>query len=226
MDEILNKFRSIKTVTLSSFEDFVNENGVCPIIEKLTSKILTDSKYAEMIANQSYVHQNGFYKIVLYFEDTGYSLRLHIWDKLNSTVDSHIHNHKGRLLSYIITGSLAITLYDIKEEGEPYYCYELNHDPKIYKFKFLNKVSLIKYSTIKVCNKCCYELEHDRLHDIQNASGNISATLVHFDHYATLKTKVLSEKEINSNRNIPKRLEVKELKEVLMKLKKHLNAGV
>ncbi|MEP3345013.1 MAG: hypothetical protein ABJN34_13835 [Litoreibacter sp.] len=68
------------------------------------------------IANRSYHHSNGFDKIVL--EETGFlALRLHVWWKGFSNIDSDIHNHNFDFASWIILGRMQNTLFTEAENG-------------------------------------------------------------------------------------------------------------
>ena len=63
-----------------------------------------------IIQNASYLHTNGFYKIILKRYDDGSCLRLHYWLKDYNT-DQNPHNHGWNFYSKILVGSLQNTNY-------------------------------------------------------------------------------------------------------------------
>lgn len=71
---------------------------------KLINEILLDNNVLEQIANRSYVHGNGFYKIILE-ENQTYRLRLHIWFP-TTYAEENIHDHRWHFASTILSGHL------------------------------------------------------------------------------------------------------------------------
>lgn len=104
-----------------------------------------------IIAQRSYVHENGFYKIVLDKSST-HQLRLHIWNG-DFKNDENIHNHRFHFVSELLIGKYKEEIYQKSEYGEEFYTY--NYDPS-------NELSysLKKIDNIKICKE--KTLEHSQ----------------------------------------------------------------
>jgi len=79
------------------------------------------SKHAcEAIARKSYVHANGFMKLVL-FDDPSmpFSVRLHVWTRIPRW-EGTIHNHRWDFASLVLTGTIEFRNFVRSAEGQPY----------------------------------------------------------------------------------------------------------
>jgi hypothetical protein len=68
------------------------------------------------IAARSYVHDNGFSKIVLN-QDNGCSLRIHVWDPPDSAALPNIHNHRWDYASVLLAGVYTEEVYVRTEDN-------------------------------------------------------------------------------------------------------------
>lgn len=69
------------------------------------------------ICERSYIHTNGFVKIVLRNYLDGSALRLHVWTERGAGTESDIHTHWWSFRSVVLCGELEHRIYSIDEEG-------------------------------------------------------------------------------------------------------------
>jgi hypothetical protein len=92
-------------------------------LDKYVKQILINESQLALIAGRSYMHDNGFAKIVL-FQSAGNlsEIRLHLWSKRLSdfanTFHSNVHNHSADFVSLVLVGSLVEERY-IQRRLEP-----------------------------------------------------------------------------------------------------------
>jgi hypothetical protein len=67
-------------------------------------------EWLEKIAARSYLHGNGFYKIILE-ENDAFRLRLHIWLP-TSRAEENIHDHRWHFASVILNGSMETEIWE------------------------------------------------------------------------------------------------------------------
>lgn len=82
------------------------------------SEILNNQEKIEEISKRSYLHGNGFYKIIL--EETNlFRLRLHIWNQ-GVIAEENIHDHRWHFASTIISGKMKSEIWEdaISNNGE------------------------------------------------------------------------------------------------------------
>ena len=78
-------------------------------------RTLSDNEILSEIAEKSYVHQNGFVKIV--YETLEDSVcRLHIYP-LGARADLNIHDHRWDFSSVTICGSLPMSIFEVTDDG-------------------------------------------------------------------------------------------------------------
>jgi len=95
----------------------VNDELAREVLSKLSAAEVADELEAcllstercEEVARRSYMHGNGFYKLVL-CTDAQAKLRLHYWDQQQSA-EENIHNHRWKLASRVLLGELSSELY-------------------------------------------------------------------------------------------------------------------
>lgn len=81
-------------------------DGLAALLQRLSS----DAAGAAAVAQRSYHHANGFYKIVL-AADAAFKLRLHIWFA-GSDAEENIHDHRWWFASRVLHGELHSELYE------------------------------------------------------------------------------------------------------------------
>ena len=102
----------------------IGETDICDLIALKDDIIRTLGNEAVLseIASKSYIHKNGFVKLVYEtIEET--VCRLHIYP-LGATADKNIHDHRWDFSSTTICGELPMSLYDISEgSSEKFHTY-------------------------------------------------------------------------------------------------------
>jgi hypothetical protein len=81
----------------------------------ILTEILEDRALLEQIAARSYLHGNGFYKIILDENDV-FRLRLHIWLP-TSTAEENIHDHRWHFASTILSGTVESEIWEDASSG-------------------------------------------------------------------------------------------------------------
>src|SRR5438270_8647928 len=86
-------------------------------LHPLLSRLLEDPSALSEVAARSYVHDNGFVKIVLASGNgTGGAVRLHVWTDGESG-QNNIHNHCWPFTSLVLSGELEFEEYELAESG-------------------------------------------------------------------------------------------------------------
>ena len=69
--------------------------------------LMRDEKRMEQVAFDSSFHPNGFIKIQFHIQgDTKAKIRLHYWQENAHTAEENVHNHRWRMASKVMMGSL------------------------------------------------------------------------------------------------------------------------
>lgn len=86
-------------------------------VTDLLGALAQDDDAVERIAARSYIHPNGFVKIVLVAGHM--KLRLHCWSSsADGEVRGNLHSHRWELASVVLSGAMAVRLY---EPGEAHH---------------------------------------------------------------------------------------------------------
>jgi len=109
----------------------------------LLKNIINDKDKLSILVSNSFIHENGFYKITL-FEDIEKDmfLRMHLWfpnDRGIYVGESDIHDHTGKFISYILTGRIKHQIYQMSNNKKTKYfkydCYPLNDKKNILSYE-------------------------------------------------------------------------------------------
>jgi hypothetical protein len=153
-------------------------------LSQLLRSTLTEPRSIAEISKASYVHTNGFYKIVLVSSTKPeYKLRLHVWPARlqgRSSREPDIHNHRWDFGSYLAAGSYFYEEFQEDEAGEAMYKYE--YAP----LNAIGDFALTRLGKMRVCCKfgCLmmegtrYTLRADVLHHVIHPGACFTATLV------------------------------------------------
>jgi hypothetical protein len=140
------------------------------------SEILNCDDLLESVAARSYLHNNGFLKILL-LKDPDFRVRLHIWMPETDSKET-LHNHCWHLASTIINGELTSEIWQDSgtKNAEAF-------DEYLYRGKFVDpillgqaKVELVETVTHKAGD--AYVLESHVLHKIVSNGNKMTATLI------------------------------------------------
>lgn len=87
-------------------------------LESLLERIASSGAETAAVAARSYVHDNGFAKLVLTAPDeSGESLRLHVWPD-GEPQPGNIHNHCWDFASIVLEGALEYEEFGLDAEGD------------------------------------------------------------------------------------------------------------
>jgi hypothetical protein len=94
------------------------------LLRSALNVVRSDADVLEVVANRSSIHHNGFGKVVL-SRGAGWSLRLHVWTSWirSDGDDVNPHGHRWAFTSWIITGTLRETRFDIAHQGRQFHRY-------------------------------------------------------------------------------------------------------
>ena len=81
------------------------------LVEQMLRELQQDPERLAVVVQKSYMHDNGFSKIVLGESPHGGRLRLHVWQQ-GADAEENIHDHRWSFTSRILTGCLHNELWD------------------------------------------------------------------------------------------------------------------
>ena len=87
-----------------------------PQVLALLQGLLADEQALQAVAARSYVHGNGFVKVVL-LDEHGHKLRLHIWFA-GSACEENIHDHRWSFASHVLVGTLSSEVWADDAQGQ------------------------------------------------------------------------------------------------------------
>ena len=133
------------------------------IIGNLATSIRENTDWFEQCILESYVHQNGFHKIVIGTID-GAKLRFHIY-RPGDRADENIHNHRWDFSSTILQGVLPMTIFDITD-GDEYILHQYKKVDEQAHVDILGRCGADHISTYAFKPKDIYYLPHNVFHRI------------------------------------------------------------
>jgi len=140
----------------------VSEGDVIEI-EQAIQAALNNPSSIESIAQQSYRHQNGFFKLPL-MTKKGEKFRLHVY-RIGAKADENIHNHRWDFESKVLCGSLPMHLYDIVE-GNSHRLHTYRRKGRLYTIEYLRRIGLIESSLINIRAGKKYLMQNHIYHKI------------------------------------------------------------
>jgi hypothetical protein len=88
------------------------------LFEELVQAILSDNKWFCEVKQNSYQHENGFWKVVL-LEGQHFKLRAHIWTPSSMLpAQENVHDHNWSFRSHTLFGELPFEILKVAESGE------------------------------------------------------------------------------------------------------------
>lgn len=170
--DITNDAMQNITSLLKSF----GKDGVIQILKEL----LKNDGMLQSVASRSYLHGNGFYKIILE-DNEQFKIRLHVWFP-DRHAEENVHNHRWYLMSTIITGMLESEIWEdalsTHEKSYDEYIYLGTTDSTSAKNLYSGK-SRIKFVQ-KVIHQAgdAYFLPPHTLHRIISSGNKMTSTLI------------------------------------------------
>ena len=176
--------------------------------------LTTFERYTESsvhVAADSYTHDNGFDKIVLFEDDTTkMKMRLHIWHPISAPevtrVIQNVHNHRWDFASIVLLGELVQHTYRFGREDEPgdeyfHYRYYARGNKEHYEMESLGKATLIKTGTEAFCRGQLNCVSNELLHRVDVADGIAAATLIiTHENVGWITNDLLSERDLGTDR--------------------------
>lgn len=228
----------------SLFERLLHKSTIYGVTDELAQRVLknvsldelsaeikaliSDDEACAHVAARSYLHGNGFYKLVMH--TCGHAkVRLHFW-AANQSAEENIHNHRWRLCSRVVFGELKSEIYQqcVTPNDTALTLEARRYAKSVYRLD-AEGVRLGRQRVELVCLETrtageAYAMDVDTLHKIvRQADSAATLTLmvqsapIYSDNYMLSNDNV---EEPNLN---PKPLSPTELKELLAQICEHLN---
>jgi len=133
-----------------------SEHTACDLLDKITNRdfileviqaVLSDDTIGKFIADRSYEHYNGFFKIILY-SSVQIKVRLHVWLPTIKRYSENIHYHRWKFTSKIMAGSYICYNYVLDAKGEIMYAYR--YQPRTGKSEY--SLEHIGYNNVLLVN--------------------------------------------------------------------------
>jgi hypothetical protein len=163
-------------------------------IVSLLASYLTQRAHSGNNWDGAYWHPNGFAKFVIFDSASSpFRIRLHVWTGEDSQVllqkDQNIHGHRWNFGSAVIAGpGLQVDEYVLSDTGIPYQSYEYrpqgdnadSAEPLVdgRDLEPVGEVRLERSITYALGTHDTYVCDITRLHTVQSASRDLTATLI------------------------------------------------
>lgn len=122
---------------LKTLESIVIRIGEGSFLKKWLNILLSKTESVFKIAQQSYLHKNGFVKIVL-ANSSKFKIRLHIWNE-NNPNNEDIHNHRWAFASKILSGYSEQYIFEEDISENNFYLYQYEPNPRTLNFELTYK---------------------------------------------------------------------------------------
>lgn len=142
--------------------------------------LLVDARRLSECAAASYLHANGFYKIVL-VQKRQYKLRLHVWLP-GAAAEENVHEHRWHFASTVVCGELnsEVLIEDVTDEAHYFdeYLYSAKDGQNAASRLLVGKTKLAVLATSVRKRGDCYAMRPNALHRIVCTGGALTATLM------------------------------------------------
>ncbi|WP_162909882.1 hypothetical protein [Aggregatilinea lenta] len=220
LQQHLNHFDYTRTV--------VERLGSMEQVIALLKAVLKDAVQLEKVAAASYIHDNGFDKIVLVSSAAvPYKLRLHIWwPESRNRVSENIHNHRWDFSSTILTGYFTFQEFHISNRGIPMfeYRYSSPQGGTHYEMNYVGETELTCDFDALLPAKTLYTLSHEVLHRVINDGNQLTSTFMVQGPTEKEFTRVFSAQPVTDSKQVRvKRFTPHELQRRLNRYIEYLN---
>ena len=159
----------------------------------------------------SYAHDNGFDKIVLFQDsETRMKLRLHIWHPLvipnTKRPRQNVHNHRWDFSSAVLVGYADNVMYrfaNLGEDGEEFfhYRYYARGSKEHYDLEERGKTKLVSTGVQRVAKDDVYSVDNEMLHRVDTPDDELVATLIiTHENVGWVTNDLLSERSMGFDR--------------------------
>ena len=202
------------------------------LLPEIIEVILSDDDLADSIALNSYLHPNGFGKIVLAHSNLDRTrLRLHIWPETSSRPrhEGDLHDHRWPFVSLPILGRFTETRFaEVGEKsevpGDPvylYHCHPRHGRDRLYLQGCIKSRLTQVFEAERIPGKS-YSCEAGEIHRFEPSSPGLAITLVLTGDPAANAAKVYRETVIpDEESTIPAptmtKLELKQLLSIVLR---------
>ena len=202
--------------------------SITEIVSSL-EELLTNPQESERVARQSYLHANGFYKLVI-FSQAQAKVRLHYW-RDDQAAEENIHNHRWMLASRVLFGELSSEIY---KQCSPEDSDALMLETRRYHKQFGQlgaEGEVLGRQSVRLCTRNTrfagesYALDMNTLHRITRPNHStptltlmIQSCPVYEDNY------MLSFDHVKEPELVPNTLSVEELSVILREIINHLHS--
>jgi hypothetical protein len=178
-------------------------------VARLVEGVLADPPWSERVAANSYLHENGFYKLVL--ADSGtppFKLRLHSWLRWRTDdeiVRENIHNHRWNFATVLVRGAYTFQQFVVRPGGQTYHKYNYSSPggTGAYCMEYVGSQDLVKVLDMRLGSRCSYEINHTVLHRAVQDENDALLTLMLQGGIKKSKTAVYSVSDLGQGPQIP-----------------------
>jgi hypothetical protein len=189
---------------------------------KLVKLLLESDEAIKQIQAVSYVHHNGFRKIVL-LETKYFKLRLHVFEPIGQIVaQENVHDHRWPFGSVCLQGDLMCKIFEHLEFGENkfnHYLYRPVGADDSYTVNEDGIEPLHESSLLKIKKDMGYYLPENTLHRVINRSGERVITLVITGTPVKDTCNLYSEREFEEEKNQVERFDETDICNAIRELK-------
>jgi hypothetical protein len=151
-------------------------------VVRLLAALRSDLQRLAAAASRSYLHANGFVKIVLLAGD-GFKLRLHLWMPDRAGIGSEvedIHNHRWDFASHMLTGGYRYQQFAPASDGTSYFGYSYRSPEGDNSFALRTRGAKLLSCVFDaaVDTGTSYTLRAEVLHRVISDPGRLTATLM------------------------------------------------
>ncbi|MCB0537326.1 MAG: hypothetical protein KDE33_07325 [Bacteroidetes bacterium] len=189
---------------------------------KLVKLLLENDEAIKQIQAASYVHHNGFRKIVL-LETKYFKLRLHVFEPIGKIVaQENIHDHRWPFASVCLKGNFMCKLFECMEFGDAkfnHYLYRPVGTNDSYSVQANGNGALHESSLLRIKKDTGYYQPENTLHQVVNRSGERVITLVITGTPVKDTCNLYSEKEFEEEKNQVERFDETDIRNAIRELK-------
>lgn len=134
------------------------------VLAAVAAAVAREPAYAAAVCRLSYVHPNGFTKLVLAHRLPSWALRLHVWRVPVHPNDNDIHDHCGPLTSRVLIGEIVNETYEVADDGTVFERYIDEASASTHNLTRAGSTMLALSSSDRHSHGSCYSLPFDVLH--------------------------------------------------------------
>jgi predicted metal-dependent enzyme (double-stranded beta helix superfamily) len=204
-------------------------------LTELFDEFIDSTKSAIHHHTDSYTHDNGFDKIVLFQDnETKMKMRLHIWHPSiipnTKRARQNVHNHRWDFSSAVLTGHANNVSYRFAEDGEDgeefyHYRYYARGSKEHYEVEQREKARLVCTENQRFVKGEIYSVNAELLHRVDTPNEILVATLIiTHENVGWVTNDLLSESSIGFERTVlpSPAMTREEIVEKITDLRRHL----